>query len=44
VSRLKDAQKEIYYLVGPSREAIEAGPYLEVSAPAIWKCFLLRKR
>ena len=22
-------QKEIYYLVGPSREAIEAGPYLE---------------
>ena len=29
VSRLKDAQKEIYYLVGPSREAIEAGPYLE---------------
>jgi hypothetical protein len=22
-------QKEIYYLVGPSRESIEAGPYLE---------------
>jgi TNF receptor-associated protein 1 len=29
VSRLKDGQKEIYYLVGPGRAAIEAGPYLE---------------
>ncbi|MDD2764346.1 MAG: molecular chaperone HtpG [Opitutaceae bacterium] len=29
VSRMPDGQKEIYYLVGPSREAIEAGPYLE---------------
>ena len=29
VSRLKDGQKEIYFLVGPSRDAIEAGPYLE---------------
>jgi molecular chaperone HtpG len=29
VSRLKDGQKEIYFLVGPNREAIEAGPYLE---------------
>jgi molecular chaperone HtpG len=29
VSRLKDGQTEIYYLVGPSRAAIEAGPYLE---------------
>jgi molecular chaperone HtpG len=29
VSRLKDGQKEIYFLVGPNRVAIEAGPYLE---------------
>ena len=29
VSRLTGDQKEIYYLVGPSREAIESGPYLE---------------
>ena len=29
VSRMKDTQREIYYLVGPSRAAIEAGPYLE---------------
>lgn len=29
VSRIGAAQKEIYYLVGPSREAIESGPYLE---------------
>jgi molecular chaperone HtpG len=29
LSRMGADQKEIYYLVGPSREAIEAGPYLE---------------
>ena len=29
VSRMKDAQKEIYYLCAPNREAIESGPYLE---------------
>ena len=29
VSRLAGDQKEIYYLSGPSREAIESGPYLE---------------
>ena len=29
VSRMGTEQKEIYYLVGPSREAIESGPYLE---------------
>jgi TNF receptor-associated protein 1 len=29
VSRMGAEQKEIYYLVGPSRGAIEAGPYLE---------------
>ncbi len=29
VSRMKEGQKEIYYLAGPSRAAIEAGPYLE---------------
>jgi TNF receptor-associated protein 1 len=28
-SRMGPDQKEIYYLVGPNREAIEAGPYLE---------------
>lgn len=27
--RMKDSQKEIYYLVGANREAIESGPYLE---------------
>jgi molecular chaperone HtpG len=26
---MKDGQKEIYHLSGPSREAIEGGPYLE---------------
>ena len=29
VSRMKDGQKEIYYLVAPNRTAIESGPYLE---------------
>jgi TNF receptor-associated protein 1 len=29
VSRMGSDQKEIYYLVGPSRASIEAGPYLE---------------
>ena len=29
VSRMSSEQKEIYYLVGPSRAAIESGPYLE---------------
>ena len=29
VSRLGADQKEIYYLIGPSRAAIESGPYLE---------------
>jgi molecular chaperone HtpG len=29
VSRMKDGQKEIYYLVGKDRTAIESGPYLE---------------
>lgn len=29
VSRMKDGQKDIYYINGPSRQAIEAGPYVE---------------
>jgi TNF receptor-associated protein 1 len=29
VSRMGSDQKEIYYLIGPSRESIEAGPYVE---------------
>ncbi|MBI5380294.1 MAG: molecular chaperone HtpG [Opitutae bacterium] len=29
VSRMKDGQKEIYYITGPSRASIESGPYLE---------------
>jgi molecular chaperone HtpG len=29
LTRMKDGQKEIYYLVGSSRKSIEAGPYLE---------------
>ncbi|KXU34481.1 molecular chaperone HtpG [Cephaloticoccus primus] len=29
VSRMGSEQKEIYYLVGPNRAAIESGPYLE---------------
>ena len=29
VSRMPEGQKEIYYLVGPNRESVEAGPYLE---------------
>lgn len=29
VSRMKDGQKEIYFQIAPSREAIESGPYLE---------------
>ncbi|MEN8140960.1 MAG: molecular chaperone HtpG [Thermodesulfobacteriota bacterium] len=29
VERMDEEQKEIYYINGPSREAIEAGPYLE---------------
>jgi len=30
VSRMKEGQRAIYYINGPSREAIEAGPYLEI--------------
>lgn len=30
IERLKEDQKDIYYINGPSREAIEAGPYLEI--------------
>ncbi len=30
VDRMKEGQKDIYFINGPSREAIEAGPYLEV--------------
>jgi TNF receptor-associated protein 1 len=29
VSRMKEEQKEIYFLYAPSRESIESGPYLE---------------
>lgn len=29
VSRMKEGQSEIYYLIAPSRDAIEHGPYLE---------------
>lgn len=29
VERMKEDQKEIYYVNGPNREAIEGGPYLE---------------
>ncbi len=29
VSRMKENQKEIYYLVGPNRAALEASPYFE---------------
>lgn len=29
VSRMKEDQKEIYYLIGPNRAALETGPYLE---------------
>jgi molecular chaperone HtpG len=29
VSRMGPDQKDIYYLVGPSRDSIEAGPYIE---------------
>lgn len=29
VSRMKEDQKEIYYLIGPNRAALESGPYLE---------------
>ncbi len=29
VDRMREGQKEIYYLVGPNRAAIESGPYLE---------------
>jgi len=30
LERLKEGQEKIYYLNGPSRQAVEAGPYLEV--------------
>ncbi len=29
VGRMKEGQEKIYYLVGPSREQIESGPYIE---------------
>jgi TNF receptor-associated protein 1 len=30
VSRMTEGQKDIYYIHGPNRESIEAGPYIEV--------------
>ncbi|GAB6172621.1 molecular chaperone HtpG [Paradesulfitobacterium aromaticivorans] len=30
VGRMKEGQQSVYYVNGPTREAIEAGPYLEV--------------
>ncbi|CAK8716636.1 Chaperone protein HtpG [Candidatus Electronema halotolerans] len=30
VSRMKEGQKEIYYISGPSRASIEGGPYIEM--------------
>ena len=30
ISRMKEEQKEIYYISGPSRAAIEGGPYVEM--------------
>ncbi|MFT4636816.1 MAG: TNF receptor-associated protein 1 [Verrucomicrobiales bacterium] len=29
IDRAKDEQKEIYFIIGPNRDSIEAGPYLE---------------
>ncbi len=29
IDRAQEEQKQIYYIIGPNREAIEAGPYLE---------------
>jgi len=29
ITRMKDGQKDVYYMVGPSRKSIEEGPYLE---------------
>ena len=29
ISRMKEEQKEIYYITGQNRESIESGPYLE---------------
>jgi molecular chaperone HtpG len=40
IDRAKDEQEEIYYLVGMSRDAIEAGPYLEAfKARGLEVCF-----
>ena len=40
IDRAKDEQEEIYYLVGMSRYAIEAGPYLEAfKARGLEVCF-----
>jgi TNF receptor-associated protein 1 len=29
ISRMKDDQKDVYYLIGPNRDALESAPYLE---------------
>jgi len=40
IDRAKDEQEEVYYLVGMSRDAIEAGPYLEAfKARGLEVCF-----
>ncbi|MGJ8678351.1 MAG: molecular chaperone HtpG [Akkermansiaceae bacterium] len=40
MDRAKDDQENIYYLIGPSREAIESGPYLEAfKARGLEVCF-----
>lgn len=40
IDRAKEEQESIYYLIGPSRDAIESGPYLEAfKARGIEVCF-----
>ncbi|MDP0490836.1 MAG: molecular chaperone HtpG [Verrucomicrobiota bacterium JB023] len=42
IDRMKDGQDEIYYLVAPTREAIETGPYLEAfKKRGLEVCFFL---
>jgi TNF receptor-associated protein 1 len=41
ISRMPEAQKEIYYLLAPSREAAESSPYYEVFREKGWEVLFL---